>query len=109
MPETKSETSSTTHIATVSGRIIAAVIIIACINYASSIVITLICAILIAFVLEPAVHLLERIHVPRWLGASCWGVLIGLMAGLPPAQAMDTLLTLVRRTKSNAELLASLG
>jgi len=69
MPETKPATSLTTHIATSSGRIIAVAIVIACINYASTLVITLICAILIAFVLEPAVHLLERIRIPRWLGA----------------------------------------
>ncbi len=31
------------------------------------------------------------------------------LAGLPTAQAMDTLLTLVRRTKTNAELLASVA
>ena len=69
MPETKFETHPTTKIATASGRIIAVAIVIACINFASLIVITLICAILIAFVLEPAVGFLERIHIPRWLGA----------------------------------------
>ena len=68
MPETKVETFPTTRIATASGRIIAVAIVIACINYASSIIITLICSILIAFVLEPAVSFLERIHIPRWLG-----------------------------------------
>lgn len=80
MPETKAATSPSTHITTVSGRIIAAAIVIACINYASSVVITLICAILIAFVLEPGVHLLERIRVPRWLGALLMLILsIGLV------------------------------
>ncbi len=69
MPETKTEALPTAKISTASGRIIAAIIVIAVINYASSIVITLVCAILIAFVLEPAVHLLEKIHIPRWLGA----------------------------------------
>jgi predicted PurR-regulated permease PerM len=69
MPETKSEILPTTRIATASGRIIAVAIVIACINFASSIIITLICAILIAFVLEPAVGFLERLHIPRWLGA----------------------------------------
>lgn len=69
MPETNTETHHPTRITTASGRIIAAAIVIACINFASTIVITLICAILIAFVLEPAVHFLERIHIPRWLGA----------------------------------------
>ena len=69
MPETKTEGLPTTKIATASGRIIAVAIVIACINFASSIIITLVCAILIAFVLEPAVRFLERIHIPRWLGA----------------------------------------
>jgi predicted PurR-regulated permease PerM len=69
MPEIKSEALQPTKIATASGRIIAVAIVIGCINYASSIIITLVCAILIAFVLEPAVRFLERIHVPRWLGA----------------------------------------
>jgi predicted PurR-regulated permease PerM len=69
MPETKFEALPTTKIATASGRIIAVAIVIACINFASLIVITLICSILIAFVLEPAVGFLERIHIPRWLGA----------------------------------------
>jgi len=69
MPETNPETLPSTRITTASGRIIAVAIVIACINYASSIIITLVCAILIAFVLEPAVSLLERIHIPRWLGA----------------------------------------
>jgi predicted PurR-regulated permease PerM len=69
MPETKSESLPATKISTASGRIVAVLIVIACLNYASSIIITLICAILIAFVLEPAVRLLEKIHIPRWLGA----------------------------------------
>jgi predicted PurR-regulated permease PerM len=69
MPETKFEALPATKIATASGRIIAVAIVIACINYASLIVITLICSILIAFVLEPSVSFLERIRIPRWLGA----------------------------------------
>lgn len=80
MPETKSEILPTTKIATASGRIIAVAIVIACINFASSIIITLICAILIAFVLEPPVSFLERIHIPRWLGALLMLVIsIGLL------------------------------
>ncbi len=80
MPETKSESLPTPRIATASGRIIAVAIVIACINFASTLVITLICAILIAFVLEPGVRLLERIHIPRWLGALLMLVLsIGLL------------------------------
>jgi predicted PurR-regulated permease PerM len=54
---------------TLSVRIIAVAIVFASVYFASSIVITLICSILIAFTLEPAVVLLERARVPRWLGS----------------------------------------
>jgi predicted PurR-regulated permease PerM len=56
-------------VATLSLRIIALAIVFASVYFASSIVITLICSILIAFTLEPAVVLLERARVPRWLGS----------------------------------------
>ncbi|MCL5670891.1 MAG: hypothetical protein M1423_06305 [Acidobacteria bacterium] len=69
MPEMKSESLSTSKITLTGLRIVAFVVVIACINYAGSIVITLICSILIAFVLEPGVRLMERIRIPRWLGA----------------------------------------
>lgn len=51
-------------------RLIAAAIVLICAYYASSILITLIVSILIAFVLDPAVSLLERIRIPRWLGSA---------------------------------------
>ena len=66
--------------ATVSLRIIATAILFGCIYYASSVVITLICSILIASVLEPGVLLLERLRLPRWL-ASLLVVLLMLAAG----------------------------
>ena len=50
-------------------RIIAAAIVLVSIYYGSSIVITLICSIFIAFVLEPGVRLMERLRLPRWLGS----------------------------------------
>lgn len=68
MPEAKLETP-TVAAATASVRIIAAAIVIAGLYYASSIVITLICAILIAFVLEPGVLLMEKLRMPRWVGS----------------------------------------
>jgi predicted PurR-regulated permease PerM len=77
MPETKSETIFTPKLTSAGLRIITVLLVIACINYASSIVITLISSILIAFVLEPGVRLMERIHIPRWLSA-----LLMLMLGL---------------------------
>lgn len=58
-------------------RIIAAAIVFICAYYASTVLITLIVSILIAFVLDPAVSLLERIRVPRWLGSALM-VLIAL-------------------------------
>lgn len=50
-------------------RIIAAAIILGFLYYASSLVITLIFAIFIAFVLDPGVKLMERLHIPRWVGS----------------------------------------
>ncbi len=69
MPETNLENASATSIPVTSLRIIAAAIIFACLSYASSIIITFICAVFIAFVLEPGVRLLERVRVPRWIGS----------------------------------------
>lgn len=54
---------------TASIRIIAAATVIAACYVASSVIITLICSIFIAFVLDPVVQLTERIKCPRWLGA----------------------------------------
>ena len=68
MPETNRETRSVAGAHT-SLRIIAAAIVIAALYYASSILITLICAVFIAFVLEPPVRLMERLRLPRWVGS----------------------------------------
>ncbi|HEV2495948.1 MAG TPA: AI-2E family transporter [Terriglobia bacterium] len=65
--------------AATSLRIIAAAVVFACVYYASSVLITLICALLIAFVLDPGVVLMERLRIPRWLGALIM-VLLGLAA-----------------------------
>lgn len=69
MPETRFEHSIATIFSSTSLRIIAAATIFICLYFASSVVITLICAILIAFVLDPGVVLLERLRLPRWLAA----------------------------------------
>ena len=63
MPEIKTEAPSAVF-ANASLRIIATAIVFACIYYASSILITLICALIIAFVLDPGVALMERMRVP---------------------------------------------
>ena len=65
--------------ASVSVRIIAIAILFGCIYYASSVVITLICSILIASVLDPGVRLMEMLRLPRWL-ASLIMVLLMLAA-----------------------------
>lgn len=69
VPVTTPTPTSTPSIAATSLRIIAVAIVCASIYYASSIVITLICSIFIAFVLDPGVKLLERLRLPRWLGS----------------------------------------
>jgi len=53
----------------ISQKIIAAGIVFAVLYLASSIVMTLLLAVLIAYFLDPAVGLLNRVHVPRALGA----------------------------------------
>src|ERR1700685_1936687 len=52
-----------------SQRIIALGIVFAFLYFASNIVITLLLAVLLAYFLDPVVGILERIYVPRALGA----------------------------------------
>ncbi len=54
---------------TFSLRVIAAAIILLFCYYAQGVVITLLLSILLAYFLDPAVELLERVHVPRTLGS----------------------------------------
>src|SRR5467141_1245418 len=54
---------------TFSMRVLAAAIILLFCYYAQGVVITLLLSILLAYFLDPAVELLERIHVPRTVGA----------------------------------------
>jgi predicted PurR-regulated permease PerM len=76
MPDTSIEASSTTA-SSASLKIIATAIVLTCIYVASSILITLICSLFIAFILDPGVVLLERLRLPRWL-ASLIMVLLAL-------------------------------
>lgn len=55
--------------ASASLRIIATAMIVVCLYYASSVIISLTCAIFIAFVLDSGVKLMERLRVPRALGS----------------------------------------
>src|SRR5881396_1550855 len=68
-PETRANPPVQASLPTASLRIIATAIVLFCLYYASSIFISLICAIFIAFVLEPGVKLMERVHIPRWIAA----------------------------------------
>jgi predicted PurR-regulated permease PerM len=52
-----------------SARVIAAAIILLFLYYAAGVVITLLFSILLAYFLDPAVELLERLRLPRTLGA----------------------------------------
>lgn len=70
MPDLKLDRPIAAITSSASLRIIAAAVVLVCAYYASSVLITLIVSILIAFVLEPGVNLLERIRFPRWLGAA---------------------------------------
>jgi predicted PurR-regulated permease PerM len=54
---------------TFSLRVLAAAILMLFCYYAQGVVITLLLSILLAYFLDPAVELLERIHVPRTVGA----------------------------------------
>jgi len=62
-----------------SQRIIAAAIVFAFLYFASDVVVTMLLAVLIAYFLDPAVGLLERIHIPRAIGALV--VLFAVTAG----------------------------
>src|SRR5579863_9364691 len=76
MPERRADARSVAA-ASASVRIIAIAVLFGCVYYASSVVITLICSILIASVLDPGVRIMENFRVPRWL-ASLFMVLLML-------------------------------
>ena len=86
MPVT--ETSSVTQVvrlrgSTVSQKIIAGAIILLFCYYAQGVVITLLLAILLAYFLDPAVELLEKLHIPRTIGSMLIVLfLIAMLAGL---------------------------
>lgn len=69
MPQAKSETPAPTIVASVSLKIIAAAIVLACLYFGRTLVVTLICGIFIAFMMEPGVRALERYRVARWVGS----------------------------------------
>ena len=50
-------------------RIVAAAIILLFFYYAAGVVITLLLSVLLAYFLDPAVEFLERLHMPRTIGA----------------------------------------
>lgn len=61
--------SATVRASSTSTRIIAAGIVIAFCYWASSVVVTLLVSVLMAYFLDPLVTYLERIHIPRALGS----------------------------------------
>jgi predicted PurR-regulated permease PerM len=99
MSDTRFETPSTAF-ATTSLRIIATAIVFVGLYYASSIVITLICALFIAFVLDPGVVLMERMRIPRWLGALLMVLLALLILYLMVYLVYGRALALIRELPS---------
>ncbi|MGO8816750.1 MAG: AI-2E family transporter [Terriglobia bacterium] len=92
--------------ASASVKIIAIAVLFGCIYYASSVVITLICSILIASVLDPGVKVMERLRIPRWLASLVMVLLMLTVAYLmiyviyDRAQAfVEAMPTLVARLK----------
>ena len=69
MSDTHTEIPASAASASASVRIIAVAILFGCFYFASSVVITLICSILIAAVLDPGVKVMERFRMPRWLAS----------------------------------------
>lgn len=71
MPVTEPSPTTIVRItgATFSLRVISAAIIMLFLYYAAGVVITLLLSVLLAYFLDPAVELLERMRVPRTLGA----------------------------------------
>ncbi|MGA8145698.1 MAG: AI-2E family transporter [Candidatus Acidiferrales bacterium] len=67
--ENAKETRTTTSGSSISGRIIAAGIVIAFCYVASTVLVTVIVSVLMAYFLDPVVNFLEEWHVPRALGA----------------------------------------
>jgi predicted PurR-regulated permease PerM len=68
-PSMRAEDIKFTARVTWSLRIIASGIMFAFLYFASSVVMTLLLAVLLAYFLDPVVEFLERMHIPRWLGA----------------------------------------
>ncbi len=104
MSETHFETPVAS--ASASAKIIAIAVLFGCIYFASSVVITLVCSILIASVLDPGVRAMEGYRIPRWLASLIMVLLMLTVAYLviyaiyDRAQAfMDSMPKLVERLK----------
>jgi len=71
------------NVSSFSARVVAAAIILLFLYYAAGVVITLLLSILLAYFLDPAVELLEKLSVPRTLGAMVMVlILIATLAGV---------------------------
>lgn len=88
MPETHTEHHLAASVSA-GVNIIAVAILFGCIYYASSVIITLVCSILIAAVLDPGVRLMELYRVPRWLASLVMVLLMLTVAYLMIYAAYD--------------------
>jgi len=80
-------------------RVLAAAIILLFCYYAQGVVITLLLSILLAYFLDPAVELLERVHVPRTVGSMAMvliliAVLVAVGYGLGESSALSEKISL---------------
>ena len=83
-PVSTTETPPTTSVLRISGstfslRLVAAAILLLFFYYAAGVVITIMLSVLIAYFLDPAVEFLERLRVPRTIGALIMVVLLILV------------------------------
>lgn len=71
------------NVSSFSARVVAAAIILLFLYYAAGVVITLLLSILLAYFLDPAVEFLEKMRLPRTLGAMVMVlILISVLAGV---------------------------
>jgi predicted PurR-regulated permease PerM len=81
VPETETSAAARNVGSTFSLRVLAAAIILLFIYYAAGVVITMLLSILLAYFLDPAVELLERMRIPRTVGAMLMVLLLIAVLG----------------------------
>jgi predicted PurR-regulated permease PerM len=80
---TETPASASLRISTTSTslRILAGAVVLLFLYYAAGVVITLLLSVLLAYFLDPAVELLERLHVPRTIGSLIMVLLLIMVIG----------------------------